>query len=389
MKPSRQIRVVVIVALAVIWLLLGNVLEDASSALSNSLLVMLYLLAPWTAINLMDYFFVRRGHYAITDLFTPNGIYGAWAWRGIVAFIIGVLVEIPFMVVGTTYTGFVAEQYLSFVDISWIVGMVVAGGLYFVFTRSLDLDAEAVAIDAQRAGAARHRRRPMTGPPRRRTATDDGGRLAAVTEAADRLLVAFSSHDRDGYFACFAPDATFLFHTSPRAAHQPVVVRAGVGDVGGGRLPRRRVRHERPAYRPRGSTTSRSSRTACGPASRECPRCSANARASSSGVRRTARGSRCTSTSRPTRRRTHDDRRTRRRRGRHRWVRRTPPRSRASSGRTRSRGCPGSTRSSTPGSRSSASRSTPGSPTVRARGSARRGSAPARSCCGPTTRRST
>jgi ketosteroid isomerase-like protein len=39
--------------------------------------------------------------------------------------------------------------------------------------------------------------------------------LAAVTEAADRLLAAFSSHDRDGYFACFAPDATFLFHTSP------------------------------------------------------------------------------------------------------------------------------------------------------------------------------
>jgi cytosine/uracil/thiamine/allantoin permease len=144
----------------VIWLLLGNVLEDASSALSNSLLVMLYLLAPWTAINLMDYFFVRRGHYAITDLFTPNGIYGAWAWRGIVAFIIGVLVEIPFMVVGTTYTGFVAEQYLSFVDVSWIIGMVVAGGLYFVFTRSLDLDVEAVAIDASEqvlrdTGAAR------------------------------------------------------------------------------------------------------------------------------------------------------------------------------------------------------------------------------------------
>jgi purine-cytosine permease-like protein len=159
-KPSRQIRVLVIIALAVIWLLLGNLLEDASSALSNSLLVMLYLLAPWTAINLMDYFFVRRGHYAITDLFTPNGIYGAWAWRGIVAFVVGVLVEIPFMVVGTTYTGFIAEQYLSFVDISWIVGMVVAGGLYFVFTRSLDLDAEAVAIDASEqvlrdTGAAR------------------------------------------------------------------------------------------------------------------------------------------------------------------------------------------------------------------------------------------
>ena len=145
-NPTRRIRISVIIVLAVVWLVLGNVLENASSALSNSLLVMLYLLAPWTAINLMDYFFVRRGHYAITDLFTPNGIYGAWAWRGVVAFLIGVAVEFPFMVVGTTYVGFVANDYLQLVDISWIVGMVVAGGLYLVFTRSLDLESEAVAI---------------------------------------------------------------------------------------------------------------------------------------------------------------------------------------------------------------------------------------------------
>ena len=146
-NPTRSIRVAVIIVLAVVWLLLGNVLENASSALANSLLVMLYLLAPWTAINLMDFFFVRRGHYAITDLFTPKGIYGSWSWRGIVAYLIGVAVEIPFMVVGTTFVGFIANDYLQLVDISWIVGMVVGGGLYFVFTRSLDIPAELVAIE--------------------------------------------------------------------------------------------------------------------------------------------------------------------------------------------------------------------------------------------------
>ena len=45
----------------------------------TSLTLMLYLLVPWTATNLVDFFFVRRGHYAITDLFQPDGIYGAWA----------------------------------------------------------------------------------------------------------------------------------------------------------------------------------------------------------------------------------------------------------------------------------------------------------------------
>jgi ketosteroid isomerase-like protein len=39
--------------------------------------------------------------------------------------------------------------------------------------------------------------------------------LVGVTAAADALLSAFGSHDRDAYFAAFAPDATFLFHTSP------------------------------------------------------------------------------------------------------------------------------------------------------------------------------
>jgi purine-cytosine permease-like protein len=146
---SRSLRIIVILVLAAIWLLLGNVLENATQTLNNSLLVMLYLLAPWTAVNLMDYFFVRRGHYAIADLFTPNGIYGAWAWRGIVAYVIGVLVEIPFMVLtgDGAYVGPIAVN-LQYVDISWIVGMLVAGGLYFAFTRSLDVGAEADAIAA-------------------------------------------------------------------------------------------------------------------------------------------------------------------------------------------------------------------------------------------------
>ena len=37
-----------------------------------------------------------------------------------------------------------------------------------------------------------------------------------VASAADTLVAAFASHDRDGYFACFASDATFLFHTTGR-----------------------------------------------------------------------------------------------------------------------------------------------------------------------------
>jgi hypothetical protein len=37
----------------------------------------------------------------------------------------------------------------------------------------------------------------------------------AVLAAATRLVACFGSHKRDEYFACFAPDASFVFHSSP------------------------------------------------------------------------------------------------------------------------------------------------------------------------------
>lgn len=49
--------------------------------------------------------------------------------------------------------------------------------------------------------------------------------LDGVAAAADSLLAAFGSHDRDAYFAAFSPEATFLFYPSPalletRAAYE-------------------------------------------------------------------------------------------------------------------------------------------------------------------------
>ncbi len=37
-----------------------------------------------------------------------------------------------------------------------------------------------------------------------------------VSAAAAALVAAFGSHDREGYFACFAPSATFLFYNFER-----------------------------------------------------------------------------------------------------------------------------------------------------------------------------
>lgn len=39
--------------------------------------------------------------------------------------------------------------------------------------------------------------------------------MSSALAAVDDLIDSFGRHDRDAYFECFAPDATFLFHGSP------------------------------------------------------------------------------------------------------------------------------------------------------------------------------
>lgn len=145
-KPTRRLRVVTIIALAVAWFVMSLLLTNATTALNTTLLIMLYLLVPWTAVNLTDYFFVRRGHYAIADLFTPNGIYGAWSRRGLTAFVVGIAAEIPFVVL-PFFIG-PAAAAMGDVDIAFIVGLLVSGVVYVLLTRSLDVSHELELIES-------------------------------------------------------------------------------------------------------------------------------------------------------------------------------------------------------------------------------------------------
>jgi purine-cytosine permease-like protein len=156
-KPSRAWRIVTIVVLAIIWYAAGAAISSSGNATAentvlDSLTLMLYLLVPWTALNLVDFFFVRRGHYAITDIFRPDGVYGKWGWRGLTAYGVGFAAMIPFMVLpplfGLSYEGYIPAHLAHGVDYSWLVGLVVSGLVYLVASRSLDLAPERAAIEA-------------------------------------------------------------------------------------------------------------------------------------------------------------------------------------------------------------------------------------------------
>jgi len=88
MRPTRAARIFAIAAISVGILACVLSIQGSGVALLHSFLaLLLYFLVPWTAVNLVDYFLVRKGRYAIADFFTPQGIYGAWGWRGICAYL--------------------------------------------------------------------------------------------------------------------------------------------------------------------------------------------------------------------------------------------------------------------------------------------------------------
>jgi purine-cytosine permease-like protein len=150
-KPTRNARVVTILILGVVWYLIASTISQSGvNTLFTALTLMLYLLVPWTATNLIDFFFVRRGRYAITSLFTPKGIYGRWGRRGLLAYLIGFLAEIPFMmltnIAGLSYIG-PAAKALGNTDITFLVGFIVTVIAYLVLARSLDVAGEQPAVD--------------------------------------------------------------------------------------------------------------------------------------------------------------------------------------------------------------------------------------------------
>ena len=93
------------------------------------LLLLLYFIIPWSAINIVDFYLVRKGKYHVNSVFNPNGEYGRFNWTTILVYIFSVLIQFPFMNT-ELYVGGIAK-YLNGADIAWIVGLIVASVLYY------------------------------------------------------------------------------------------------------------------------------------------------------------------------------------------------------------------------------------------------------------------
>ncbi|AZV39883.1 purine-cytosine permease family protein [Komagataeibacter xylinus] len=91
--------------------------------------LLMAIMVPWTAINLTDYYLLRRGRYDVASFFRRDGgAYGYCNIPALCAYGIGIAIEIPFMQNGF-HTGSLARR-LHGVDISWVVGLLVTAAFY-------------------------------------------------------------------------------------------------------------------------------------------------------------------------------------------------------------------------------------------------------------------
>jgi NCS1 family nucleobase:cation symporter-1 len=129
---ARTITVVVLCGLSLAGALLGK--DSFLDNYTDFILLLLYVLVPWTAINLVDYYLLRHGQYDVPSFFRQDGgIYGRVNAVAVQCYLIGILVQLP-LVATPLYTGPLARA-IGGVDLSWIVGLAVTGPAYYWLAR--------------------------------------------------------------------------------------------------------------------------------------------------------------------------------------------------------------------------------------------------------------
>jgi trigonelline permease len=129
--PAARTRVVLSAAVMIVsaYFAIG-VSGDFISHFVDIVLALLVVLVPWTAINLIDFYLIHRGNYDLDSIFAPDGgIYGRFNNKAIVAYVIGIVVQIPFMNT-PLYAGPVPAHFGG-ADLSWIIGLLATGPIYY------------------------------------------------------------------------------------------------------------------------------------------------------------------------------------------------------------------------------------------------------------------
>ncbi|HEY4912859.1 MAG TPA: cytosine permease [Candidatus Dormibacteraeota bacterium] len=133
----RQRRAALAVVVGVIGFLGGVILQAQvapGSKYESFLLLISYWIAPWLAVVFVDYW-LRGGDYGDESMFYNTGYN---RWQGVVAMGIGLIVSVYlFANVFGLYIGPIPTNNPDVGDITFVVGFLLSGALYYVFNLNL------------------------------------------------------------------------------------------------------------------------------------------------------------------------------------------------------------------------------------------------------------
>jgi NCS1 family nucleobase:cation symporter-1 len=129
-KPVKLLMMTTLIAAATALSIVSQ--DDFQTYFGDILSVMIYLLVPWSAINLADYYLVRKGVYVVADFFRQEGQYGAFRWHTILVYVLGVAIQVPFMSL-SFFEGPVAHALGA--DLAWLPGLLLPGAFYVLAER--------------------------------------------------------------------------------------------------------------------------------------------------------------------------------------------------------------------------------------------------------------
>lgn len=128
---ARSLYIVGFVGVSMVIALAAS--ADFLNNFKNFVLVLLMVFTPWSAINLIDYYLISKERVDLPALYDPKGRYGAWNVPALLCYGLGVAAQVPFLA-QKLYTGPITGL-LGGADISWIVGIVFTGAIYYPIAR--------------------------------------------------------------------------------------------------------------------------------------------------------------------------------------------------------------------------------------------------------------
>lgn len=130
--PGRSIRIVVSTILLVSST--ATALWASSNFVTiflNAIFAMRIVLAPWVAINLVDFYLINDRHYRVAEIISSNGgVYGSFNFKAIAIYIFGIAIQVPFMEERFFHGPW--ASIMGGADVSWMVGLVATALAYYL-----------------------------------------------------------------------------------------------------------------------------------------------------------------------------------------------------------------------------------------------------------------